>query len=44
MSVPAQDELWRGIIENLFEYFCRYFFPDWAENVADFTKEYRFLG
>ncbi len=42
MTIP-KDTLWKAIIEDLFEDFCHYFFPDWAKNVADFSKKPEFL-
>jgi hypothetical protein len=36
------DELWKGIIEALFEYFLAFFFPDFVDEV-DFTKPFEFL-
>ncbi|MGB0985262.1 MAG: hypothetical protein ACPG19_14520 [Saprospiraceae bacterium] len=37
-----KDELWKGIIEELFEDFLHFFFPDFVHEV-DFTKPFIFL-
>ncbi len=42
MPIP-RDTLWKAIIEDLFEDFCRYFFPEWSEGVADFSRSPEFL-
>ncbi len=38
----SKDELWKGIIEELFEDFLHFFFPEFVHEV-DFTKPYTFL-
>lgn len=38
----TKDELWKGIIEELFEDFLDFFFPQFVQEV-DFTKPYEFL-
>ncbi|MFK7950282.1 MAG: Rpn family recombination-promoting nuclease/putative transposase [Saprospiraceae bacterium] len=38
----TQDQLWKGIIEELFVEFLHYFFPDFVDEV-DFSKPYEFL-
>ncbi|MCU0447260.1 MAG: hypothetical protein MUE85_20385 [Microscillaceae bacterium] len=38
-----QDSLWKGIIEDLFEDFLRYFYPDWANQTVDFARSFEFL-
>ena len=43
MTSIKKDTLWKGIIEDLFEDFCHYFFPKWATQIADFTKPPEFL-
>lgn len=43
MTEISKDTLWKGIIEDLFEDFCHYFFPDWAKEEADFSKNPEFL-
>ncbi len=43
MTDIPKDTLWKGIIEDLFEDFCHYFFPKWATQIADFTKPPEFL-
>lgn len=43
MAQISKDTLWKGIIEDFFEEFCCYFFPEWAEQVADFSKKPEFL-
>ena len=42
-SEIAQDTLWKGILEDLFEDFLHYFYPEWAKNEIDFTKGFEFL-
>ncbi len=42
MPIP-KDTLWKAIIEDLFDDFCYYFFPKWAESVPDFSKLPEFL-
>lgn len=37
-----KDELWKGIIEELFEDFLHFFFPDLVDEI-DFTKPFIFL-
>ncbi len=39
----TQDILWKGIIEDMFEEFMWYFFPEFSENKADFSKPIQFL-
>ncbi|HAI75730.1 MAG TPA: hypothetical protein DCM08_05735 [Microscillaceae bacterium] len=39
----SKDTLWKGIIEDLFDDFLHYFFPDWASQSVDFTKGFEFL-
>ncbi|TAE71715.1 MAG: hypothetical protein EAZ85_10245, partial [Bacteroidetes bacterium] len=41
--IISKDLLWKGIIENLFEDFLYYFFPDWAKKEVDFSKPFEFL-
>jgi predicted transposase/invertase (TIGR01784 family) len=36
------DELWKGILADVFEDFLRFFFPD-ADNLFDFKKKFVFL-
>ena len=43
MTEISKDTLWKGIIEDLFEDFCAYFFPEWTTKVADFSKPPEFL-
>lgn len=43
MTNISKDTLWKGIIEDLFEDFCHYFFPDWARTVPDFSQNPEFL-
>lgn len=38
----SKDELWKGIIEELFEEFLHFFFPKFVQEV-DFLKGYEFL-
>jgi predicted transposase/invertase (TIGR01784 family) len=39
----SQDTLWKGIIEDLFEDFLWYFYPEWAKSEIDFSKGFEFL-
>lgn len=43
MTDISKDTLWEGIIEDLFEDFCYYFFPEWAARVPDFSQNPEFL-
>ncbi len=45
MIIPrvSKDELWKGIIESMFEDFLHFFFPEFVESV-DFSKPYEFLN
>ncbi len=43
MTEVSKDTLWKGIIEDLFEDFIRYFYPDWARETIDFSKGFTFL-
>jgi len=43
MTEISKDTTWKGIIEDLFEDFCYYFFPDWTKQIADFSKNPAFL-
>jgi len=43
MTTISKDTLWKGIIEDLFEDFCAYFFPEWSAQIADFSKPLEFL-
>jgi predicted transposase/invertase (TIGR01784 family) len=36
------DQLWKGIIEDLFEEFLLYFYPKWASENVDFSKPFEF--
>ena len=38
----TKDKLWKGIIEDCFEDFFRFFYPKWADEV-DFSKGVEFL-
>ena len=38
----TRDILWKGIIEDLFDDFLRYFFPDFSQKV-NFRKKFEFL-
>lgn len=38
----TQDQLWKGIIEQLFTEFLHYFFPTFVDEI-DFSKPYEFL-
>jgi hypothetical protein len=42
MSVNAKDILWKGIIEDLFSDFLRFFYPD-ADELFDMEKGFDFL-
>lgn len=42
MILNARDILWKGIIEDLFADFLRFFFPD-ADDVFDLNREFGFL-
>ncbi|NJO00316.1 MAG: hypothetical protein HC880_00370 [Bacteroidia bacterium] len=42
MQVP-RDSLWKGILEDLFEDFLRYFYPEWSEQNVDFGHPFEFL-
>jgi len=42
MSKSTKDELWKSIIEDLFEDFMHYFFPNHV-HLIDFEKGYTFL-
>ena len=39
----SQDTLWKGIIEDFFEEFLYYFYPNWAKQEVDFSKKFEFL-
>jgi predicted transposase/invertase (TIGR01784 family) len=39
----SRDTLWKGIIEDLFEDFLLYFYPNWAINEVDFSRRFEFL-
>ncbi|MCU0446198.1 MAG: hypothetical protein MUE85_14930 [Microscillaceae bacterium] len=39
----SRDTLWKGIIEDLFAEFIWYFYPNWAENAIDFSRNFEFL-
>ncbi|TCC98874.1 hypothetical protein EZ444_05380 [Pedobacter hiemivivus] len=41
-SPRRDDELWKGILADVFEDFLRFFFPD-ADNLFDFKKKFVFL-
>ncbi|TAG03031.1 MAG: hypothetical protein EAZ44_06480, partial [Cytophagia bacterium] len=41
--IITKDILWKGIIEDLFDDFLWYFFPDFAENEVDFKQKFEFL-
>lgn len=43
MAYPSRDILWKGIIEDLFDDFLRYFLPEWAEKEVDFSKPFEFF-
>ncbi|MCU0469742.1 MAG: Rpn family recombination-promoting nuclease/putative transposase [Arcicella sp.] len=38
----SRDILWKGIIEDLFEFFICYFYPE-SDTLFDFTKGFVFL-
>ncbi|GAB4397754.1 MAG: hypothetical protein OHK0053_14870 [Microscillaceae bacterium] len=38
-----RDKLWKGIIEDLFKDFLRYFYPEWAEEAVDWSQRVVFL-
>ena len=40
--MKRDDTLWKGILENLFDDFLRFFFPD-ADNLFDMKKGFEFL-
>jgi hypothetical protein len=42
MAKISKDILWKGIIEDLFEHFLIYFYPN-AEAIFDFNKGFEFL-
>ncbi|NJL12932.1 MAG: hypothetical protein HC913_08005 [Microscillaceae bacterium] len=39
----SRDKLWKGIIEDLFEDFLRYFYPEWADEAVDGSQNVVFL-
>lgn len=39
----SQDALWKGIIEDLFDDFLLYFYPEWANSQVDWEKGFSFL-
>ena len=43
MTYISKDTLWKGIIEDLFDDFLYYFFPNWAKKTVDFSKPFEFL-
>ncbi len=43
MTHISKDTLWKGIIEDLFDDFLLYFFPEWAAQTVDFSKPFLFL-
>lgn len=40
---PSKDELWKSIIQDFFEEFMHYYFPQQSPNI-DFSKGYEFLN
>ncbi len=42
MLMKRDDTLWKGILENLFDDFLRFFFPD-ADKLFDIKKGFEFL-
>lgn len=42
MAIITKDILWKGIIEDLFEEFLLYFYPD-SKEIFDFSKGFEFL-
>ncbi|TAM96844.1 MAG: hypothetical protein EPN39_12730 [Chitinophagaceae bacterium] len=40
--MKRDDTLWKGILENLFDDFLRFFFPD-ADDLFDMKKGFEFL-
>ncbi len=43
MTHILKDTLWKGIIEDLFDDFLYYFFPEWTVKTVDFSKPFEFL-
>lgn len=43
MTHISKDTLWKGIIEDLFDDFLLYFFPNWTVQTVDFSKSFQFL-
>ncbi|HAI74829.1 MAG TPA: hypothetical protein DCM08_01165 [Microscillaceae bacterium] len=43
MTQISKDTLWKGIIEDLFDDFLHYFFPEWAAQTVDFSQKFVFL-
>ena len=39
----SKDMLWKGILEDLFEDFLLYFYPDWTQENIDFDRPFEFL-
>lgn len=39
----SRDTLWKGILEDLFEDFLLYFYPDWTKKEVDLKKGFEFL-
>ncbi|MFN3316504.1 MAG: hypothetical protein ACK40K_06810, partial [Raineya sp.] len=43
MIQVSRDTLWKGIIEDLFEDFLMYFYPDWVKEQIDFSRKPQFM-
>jgi len=43
MIQVSKDTLWKGIIEDLFDDFLMYFYPDWTEKYIDLDRKPQFL-
>ena len=39
----SKDMLWKGILEDLFEDFLLYFYPEWTQENIDFDRPFEFL-
>ncbi|WP_157486703.1 hypothetical protein [Dyadobacter alkalitolerans] len=42
ISVKRNDILWKSILEDTFEDFLRFFFPE-ADDIFDFSKDFEYL-
>jgi len=43
MIQVSKDTLWKGIIEDLFDDFLMYFYPDWVKQYIDLSRKPQFM-